>query len=162
MSTKTQADLQMHKNVLMLTVDNLLSSWPMYIIDFTPKQPGPMKLILCLKDTSDYVDDDSDGLDGRKASKVPGVALDQDEAYRIITKLTNAIPVELHGICKGQKLANHKIFNDNSEDNAPWLPICPRAFHQVGTNVATSSIHMIKTNPAHVKVTSTGKENGHI
>ncbi|KIK71965.1 hypothetical protein PAXRUDRAFT_22573 [Paxillus rubicundulus Ve08.2h10] len=38
----TEDDLQVCKNVLILTVDNLLSGWPMYLIDFTPEQLGPM------------------------------------------------------------------------------------------------------------------------
>ncbi|KAF8833176.1 hypothetical protein BDN67DRAFT_986193 [Paxillus ammoniavirescens] len=204
MSTHTKPDVQIHENVLILTVDNLLTGWPTYIIDFTPKQPGPMvgsihifKLLLRLNNTRKYVDG-SDSEDSSKtpslsflfifASKLPltcvhastsdpavhakrknitltldiSSALEQDEAYRIIPKHTNAIPVELHSIRKGPKLAKHNIFNHDSVDNTPWPPIHPRAFREVGTNVPTTSLHMIKTIPAPVKAMSAGKENSHV
>ncbi|KAF8834604.1 hypothetical protein BDN67DRAFT_985197 [Paxillus ammoniavirescens] len=182
MSTHTKPNIQVHENVLILTVDNLLTSWPTYIIDFTPEQPGPMvrsicifKLLLHLNDTHKYVDDS----DSEDSSKTPDPAvhakrknvtltldisltLEQDEAYRSIPKHTNAIPVELHGIRKGPKIAKRDIFDHDSVDDAPWPPICSRAFHEVGTNVPTTSLHMIKTIPAPVKAASAGKENSHV
>ncbi|KIK76910.1 hypothetical protein PAXRUDRAFT_17866 [Paxillus rubicundulus Ve08.2h10] len=142
MSTRTKPNVQIHENVLILTVDNLLTGWPTYIIDFTPEQLGPMKLLLRLNDT-------------RKA-------LEQDEAYRIIPKYTNTIPVELHGICKGPKLAKCNIFDHDLVDDTPWPPIRPRAFREVGMNVPMTSLHMIKTIPTPVKAVSAGKENSHI
>ncbi|KAF8835027.1 hypothetical protein BDN67DRAFT_1015922 [Paxillus ammoniavirescens] len=60
----TEHNLQVHENVLILTVDNFLSGWPMYLIDFTPEQLGPMKILLRLKkpskDVWDSDDEDSD------------------------------------------------------------------------------------------------------
>ncbi|KIK80270.1 hypothetical protein PAXRUDRAFT_96840, partial [Paxillus rubicundulus Ve08.2h10] len=68
-----------------------------------------------------------------------------------IPKHTNTIPVELHGIHKGPNLAKHNIFDHNSVDDIPWPPFHPHAFHEVGMNVPTTSLHMIKTIPAPVK-----------
>ncbi|KIK81520.1 hypothetical protein PAXRUDRAFT_753913 [Paxillus rubicundulus Ve08.2h10] len=89
-------------------------------------------------------------------------ALEQDKAYRIIPKHTNTIPVELHGICKGPNIPKCNIFDHDSVDDAPWPPLHPRAFHEVGTNIATTSLQMIKTIPAPVKATSAGKENSYL
>ncbi|KIK78623.1 hypothetical protein PAXRUDRAFT_16771 [Paxillus rubicundulus Ve08.2h10] len=169
------SDVQIHENVLILTVNNLLTSWLTYIIDFTPKQLGPMKLLLHLNDTCKYVDDS----DSKDSSKTPdpavhtkrknitltldiSLALEQDEAYRIIPKHTNTIPVDLHSIHKGQKIAKCDIFDHDSVDDTLWPPIHPRAFHEVGMNIPMTSLHMIKTIPAPVKAASAGKENSHI
>ncbi|KAG1719029.1 hypothetical protein EDB19DRAFT_2045431 [Suillus lakei] len=51
-----------HDNVVVMEVDNLLAGWPTYTISFTPERPGPLKLILRLKDVSNFrstEDDDS-------------------------------------------------------------------------------------------------------
>ena len=34
--------IQTADNVLLLEVNNLLTGWPTYIINFTPEQPGPL------------------------------------------------------------------------------------------------------------------------
>jgi hypothetical protein len=31
-----------HDNVVILEIDNLLSGWPTYVLDFTPERPGPL------------------------------------------------------------------------------------------------------------------------
>ncbi|KAF9219883.1 hypothetical protein BS17DRAFT_769760 [Gyrodon lividus] len=86
----TEHDLQLHENIFILTIDNLLSGWPTYLIDFTPEQPGPMKILLCLKK--------------------PSKALKQDEAYRSIQKDVKAIPVNLNRIPIGPKLKKRDKF----------------------------------------------------
>ncbi|KAG1717965.1 hypothetical protein EDB19DRAFT_1921582 [Suillus lakei] len=37
-------------NVMVMDIDNLLAGWPTYEVNFTPQNPGPMKLIIRLKD----------------------------------------------------------------------------------------------------------------
>ncbi|KIK81519.1 hypothetical protein PAXRUDRAFT_155952 [Paxillus rubicundulus Ve08.2h10] len=56
MSSRTKPDVQIHENVnvLILTVDNLLTGWPTYIIDFTPEQPGPMVRSICIFVSNKY------------------------------------------------------------------------------------------------------------
>ncbi|KAG2335508.1 hypothetical protein BDR05DRAFT_1006745 [Suillus weaverae] len=39
-----------HDNIVMLEIDNMLSGWPTYTLDFTPERPGPLKIILRLRD----------------------------------------------------------------------------------------------------------------
>ncbi|KAG1745042.1 uncharacterized protein EDB91DRAFT_1080556 [Suillus paluster] len=62
-----------HDNVVVMEVDNLLAGWPTYTINFTPEHPGPLKLILHLKDASKFrstKDDDSeDEAEGAGARK---------------------------------------------------------------------------------------------
>ncbi|KAF9224439.1 hypothetical protein BS17DRAFT_816644 [Gyrodon lividus] len=47
--------IEASNNTIVLEVSNLLTGWPSYVIDYTPTQPGPIKMILRLKDTSLYV-----------------------------------------------------------------------------------------------------------
>ncbi|KAG1728047.1 uncharacterized protein EDB91DRAFT_1086212 [Suillus paluster] len=48
-------------NFIVINVENLLIDWPTYLVKFTPKNPGPVKLILHLKDASKLTwDQDSD------------------------------------------------------------------------------------------------------
>ncbi|KAI5998486.1 hypothetical protein F5J12DRAFT_895408 [Pisolithus orientalis] len=51
------------KNIIILEVENLLQGWPAYVINFTPENPGPHKLILHLKNPKKYVKIDSDDED---------------------------------------------------------------------------------------------------
>ncbi|KAG2128070.1 hypothetical protein BD769DRAFT_1387545 [Suillus cothurnatus] len=37
-------------NVIVMDIENLLTGWPTYEISFTPENPGPLKLIIRLKD----------------------------------------------------------------------------------------------------------------
>ncbi|KAG2747048.1 hypothetical protein P692DRAFT_20736645 [Suillus brevipes Sb2] len=37
-------------NVIVMDIENLLTGWPTYEIEFTPENPGPLKLIIRLKD----------------------------------------------------------------------------------------------------------------
>ncbi|KAG1811695.1 hypothetical protein EV424DRAFT_1542392 [Suillus variegatus] len=39
-----------HDNVIVMDIENLLTGWPTYEIKFTPENPGPLKLIIRLKD----------------------------------------------------------------------------------------------------------------
>ncbi|KAF8834912.1 hypothetical protein BDN67DRAFT_1016027 [Paxillus ammoniavirescens] len=66
-------DIQLCNNVLILTVNNMLSGWPTYVIDFTVENLGPMKLLLHLKDPSKYVlnEDEED----QDSSKTPDASI---------------------------------------------------------------------------------------
>ncbi|KIK80267.1 hypothetical protein PAXRUDRAFT_15883 [Paxillus rubicundulus Ve08.2h10] len=168
----TEHDLQVCKNILILTVDNLLSGWPTYLIDFTPEQLGPMKILLHLKKPSKYVWDSDDKdfdktLDPAIHMKRKNVAisvdislaLKQDEAYRIIRKDVEAIPVNLDGIPLGLKLKKRDKFIEDLPGDTPWPPIWPCSLCVISCNVPTTSLHIIQTTPALVKAIPTGKEN---
>ncbi|KAG1755258.1 uncharacterized protein EDB91DRAFT_1242457 [Suillus paluster] len=42
-------------NVIIMDIDNLLVGWPAYKIKFMPKKPGPVKLIIHLKDAVKFM-----------------------------------------------------------------------------------------------------------
>ncbi|KAG2038105.1 hypothetical protein BDR03DRAFT_1010045 [Suillus americanus] len=44
-----------HDNIIVMDVKNLLTGWPTYEINFTPENPGPLKLIIRLKDPAKMV-----------------------------------------------------------------------------------------------------------
>ncbi|KAI5981389.1 hypothetical protein F5J12DRAFT_788653 [Pisolithus orientalis] len=52
------------ENIIVLEVDNILQGWPVYVINFTPEDTCPHKIILHLKNPSKYehvtVDSDDD------------------------------------------------------------------------------------------------------
>lgn len=48
------------ENVIILEVKNLLQGWPAYVINFTPEDTGPHKIILHLRNPSKYVTVDTD------------------------------------------------------------------------------------------------------
>ncbi|KAG1858212.1 hypothetical protein C8R48DRAFT_775158 [Suillus tomentosus] len=67
-----------------MEVNNLLARWPTYIINFAPKHPGPLKLILRLKDTSNFCSteddnsaDEAEGM-GKVKSTLPVSEKDSD------------------------------------------------------------------------------------
>ncbi|KAG2337400.1 hypothetical protein BDR05DRAFT_1005038 [Suillus weaverae] len=39
-----------NNNVIVMDIENLLTGWPTYEIEFTPENPGPLKLIIHLKE----------------------------------------------------------------------------------------------------------------
>ncbi|KAG1907607.1 uncharacterized protein F5891DRAFT_974296 [Suillus fuscotomentosus] len=49
-------------NVIVMDIENLLTGWPTYEINFTPENPGPLKLIIHLKDPIKmvHIEDSSD------------------------------------------------------------------------------------------------------
>ncbi|KAG1812449.1 uncharacterized protein BJ212DRAFT_1483082 [Suillus subaureus] len=49
-------------NIVVMDVENLLARWPTYEVNFTPQNPGPMKLIIWLKDAVKlvHVEDSTD------------------------------------------------------------------------------------------------------
>jgi len=60
-------------NVVVVEVDNLLVNWPTYVFDLTPDQPGPLKIILRLKNATKravehdiYYMDESDSVKDQK------------------------------------------------------------------------------------------------
>ncbi|KIK78131.1 hypothetical protein PAXRUDRAFT_17052 [Paxillus rubicundulus Ve08.2h10] len=109
----TEHNLQVRKNVLILTVDNLLSGWPTYLIDFTPEQLGPIKILLCLMKSSKYVWDEDDE--------------DSDKT-----------PVNLNGIPLGPKLKKQDKFVKDLPGDALWPPIWPRSLRAISPNIPTT------------------------
>ncbi|KIK44432.1 hypothetical protein CY34DRAFT_11104 [Suillus luteus UH-Slu-Lm8-n1] len=58
-------------NVIVMEIENLLTGWPTYEIEFTPENPGPLKLIICLKDPVKMMDIE-DSTDSEADLLIPG------------------------------------------------------------------------------------------
>ncbi|KAG1812857.1 uncharacterized protein BJ212DRAFT_1482917 [Suillus subaureus] len=55
--------LNVHGNCIAMDIKNILIDWPTYMVKFTPKKPGPVKLMIHFKNASKGVwveDEDSD------------------------------------------------------------------------------------------------------
>ncbi|KAL4065730.1 hypothetical protein V8B97DRAFT_2010231 [Scleroderma yunnanense] len=117
------------ENAVILKVDNLLSGWPTYIVNFTPKKTGPVKLLLQLKDSVPYQQDQEDEEDSneednkkaiemKKCPAIPAVEaslmatieIDAVEysTLGIIPLQANMIAIMLHGVFKDNSQAIHK------------------------------------------------------
>ncbi|KAG2137202.1 hypothetical protein BD769DRAFT_1664105 [Suillus cothurnatus] len=101
-----------HDNVVVMEVDNLLAGWPTYTINFTPERPGPLKLVLRLKDASSYRstedDDSADEAEGTGKVECTPPAIKEDPDVTMVCEATSkdgiqrvsAKAVQLHGIFK--------------------------------------------------------------
>ncbi|KAG1870914.1 hypothetical protein F4604DRAFT_1926485 [Suillus subluteus] len=92
-----------HDNVVVMEVDNLLAGWLTYTLNFTPERPGPLKLILRLKDTSKFrstEDNDSkdEGMGGGKEDADATMVCKAPP--RDVSQRFSAQPVRLHGLPK--------------------------------------------------------------
>ncbi|KIK15071.1 hypothetical protein PISMIDRAFT_16792 [Pisolithus microcarpus 441] len=64
MSNETNnTTVKLLENVIIFEVDNILQGWPTYVINFTPQDTSPHKIILHLKNPSKCVTMDSDDED---------------------------------------------------------------------------------------------------
>ncbi|KAL4066013.1 hypothetical protein J3A83DRAFT_4375289 [Scleroderma citrinum] len=125
MASKTIEPILTTENIVILKVDNLLSGWPTYLVDFTPKKTGPVKLLLQLKDSVPYQQDqedeeDSDEEDNKKAiemKKCP--AIPAVEASLMATIEIDAVEYSTLGITPLQAnvitVVLHGVFKDNSQ-----------------------------------------------
>ncbi|KIK76547.1 hypothetical protein PAXRUDRAFT_18125 [Paxillus rubicundulus Ve08.2h10] len=126
---KSPTIIEASNNTIVLEVDNLLTGWPSYVIDYTPTQPGPVKMILRLKDTSPYVwvdeeDSDTDEDNTQKLAQVPDNTRTMKATAKALTvdvlresttpsnvpicMLVDATPIELHGLLKESTCKNLK------------------------------------------------------
>lgn len=49
-----------HDNVVVLEIDNMLSGWPTYTLDFTPEHPGPL---VCVFNIFEFLSTDIDTIE---------------------------------------------------------------------------------------------------
>ncbi|KAG1906582.1 uncharacterized protein F5891DRAFT_975355 [Suillus fuscotomentosus] len=142
-------------SVIVMEIENLLTGWPTYEINFTPKNPGPLKSIICLKDSvkmihiEDSTDNEADMLipgnhkrkktlpTNHKSKKIKTFSADtikitEDLAGLKITSQSseknsvNAKPVRLFGACENPPPCKLKF--DSSTD---WPPCCHHHFRDV-------------------------------
>ncbi|KAG2150799.1 hypothetical protein DEU56DRAFT_752465 [Suillus clintonianus] len=115
--------LDVRGNCIVMDVENFLIGWPTYMVEFTPKKPGPVKLTIHLKDASKGVwveDEDSDAetvivvsTKTRKSSFTRASTIHNADTTLVSdvpseskndTQLVSATPVHLIGIPKNLRL----------------------------------------------------------
>ncbi|KAG1831268.1 hypothetical protein EV424DRAFT_1343029 [Suillus variegatus] len=159
-------------NHIFMDVENLLVDWPTYTIKFTPTHPGPVTLILCLKDASrfKYVEDEDSDMDTSesKACKISSSSTKDDLDATFVSEETTsktehvflavdnpnlfiATPVRLDAIrkdfsSKKRKLGHGHFFGD--ADSA-WPPHWPRGYQNV-SSLPISAFESLKITPADV------------
>ncbi|KAG2119487.1 uncharacterized protein F5147DRAFT_647441 [Suillus discolor] len=153
-----------HDNVVMLEVDNMLSGWPTYTLDFTPERPGPLKIILRLKDAVEFrviEDKDSDDEASGQANSIPqSVAKEDPDATMVcepmpapkdsdMPQCISTKPVQLHVIPKNSPSIVHirKKFED--ENDYTWPP--RRGFRESSNCTWITQIDALMTIPAAIE-----------
>ncbi|KAG2067992.1 hypothetical protein BDR04DRAFT_1158351 [Suillus decipiens] len=119
-------------NHIFMDVENLLIDWPTYMTKFTPTHPGPVTLILHLKDVSrfTYIEDTDSDMEtsNSKASKISSSSTNDDPDAMFVSEETTskteddpnlftATPVKLAGVrkdftSKKRKLSHGHFFGD--------------------------------------------------
>ncbi|KAG2081009.1 hypothetical protein BD769DRAFT_1684497 [Suillus cothurnatus] len=154
-----------HDNVVILEIDNLLSGWPTYVLDFTPERPGPLKLILQLKDASEFrivEDGDSDNeaegtLPQAKSESNPITEEDPDitmvcEATQEHSSDTpehiSAKPVVLHVVRKDTPTIVHMREKFGNDDGYTWPP--HHGFREISARTCITQTEALMALPAAV------------
>ncbi|KAG1730741.1 hypothetical protein EDB19DRAFT_1912780 [Suillus lakei] len=153
-----------HGNVVVIEIDNLLVGWPTYTLDFTPEHPGPLKLILRLKDASNFrstEDDDSEDeaegtgkVEHKVKSESPPV---EDEAdvtmvceatFKDAPLCLTTKPVQLHGTPKDPPSIILLRTKFEQENGYTWPP--RRGFRKMSAEVPLNHVDAFMTLPAAV------------
>ncbi|KAG0692238.1 hypothetical protein DFH29DRAFT_1009026 [Suillus ampliporus] len=126
-----------HDNIIVLEIDNLLSGWPTYILDFTPERPGPLKLILRLKDASEFrvVEDE--------AERSPQQAKNSNIPPHISAK-----PVVLHVVQKDMPTIVRMREKFEDEHSYTWPP--RHGFREISARTRITQTEALMALPAAV------------
>ncbi|KAG1724207.1 uncharacterized protein EDB91DRAFT_1255346 [Suillus paluster] len=142
-----------HDNMVIMEIDNLLAGWPTYTINFTPKHPGPLKLILRLKDASNFRstedDDSADEAEGTGKVNAPPVIKEDPDVTMVCEATSNAQPVQLHGRFKDTPLIVVLREKFERENGYTWPP--RRGFRNMTAEVPLKHIDTFMTLPAAVE-----------
>ncbi|KAG1782181.1 hypothetical protein EV702DRAFT_1192837 [Suillus placidus] len=147
-----------HDNIVMLEIDNMLSGWPTYTLDFTPERPGPLKIILRLRDAVKFrviEDENSDNEAGGQGNSTlqsdttmvcePTLApKDSDMPQRI-----NAKPVVLHVIPKDSPSIIRMREKFEDDHGYTWPP--RRGFRESSNRTQITQVDAFMTLPAAVE-----------
>ncbi|KAG2740196.1 hypothetical protein P692DRAFT_20881318 [Suillus brevipes Sb2] len=166
-------------NVMVMDIDNLLAGWPTYEVNFTPRNPGPVKLIIRLKDAvklvhiEDSTDSEAELLipgkpKGRKRTasnhknkkpKIDSVIntdkiADDLAALKITSPSSSnsfkANPVRLVGIHKAPANVSSKRRKFVDDSDTPWPPRRPRTLRDIKTSEEISRFEMLRALPGAV------------
>ncbi|KAG1864467.1 hypothetical protein C8R48DRAFT_772988 [Suillus tomentosus] len=167
-------------NIIVMDVENLLAGWPTYEVNFTPQNPGPVKLIIQLKDAvklipiEDSTDSEAELLfpckpkghkrtsSDRKNKKIKtDTTIDTNKlvqgfaALKISSacssNLAQAKPVHLVGIEKTPANVSFKRRKFCDDSDTPWPPRRPRStLRDIKPDEEVSNFLMFRALPAAV------------
>ncbi|KAG1730232.1 uncharacterized protein EDB91DRAFT_1252697 [Suillus paluster] len=149
-----------HDNVVVMEINNLLAGWPTYTINFTPEHPGPLKLILCLKDASNFrsTEDDNSADEAGGTWKVnappvikedPDVTMVCEATSKDVPQCVSVQPVQLHGRFKDAPSIVVLREKFERENGYTWPP--RRGFRNMTAEVPLKHIDAFMTLPAAVE-----------
>ncbi|KAG2357612.1 hypothetical protein BDR07DRAFT_1490495 [Suillus spraguei] len=142
-------------NIIMMDVKNFLAGWPTYKVNFTPQNPGPVKLIIWLKDAvklipvEDLTDSGAELLlpckpKGQK--RTSSDCKDKIDATTDMNKLTHQFAALKVSSACSSNLAQAKPFSDDSD--APWPPHRRHTLRDIKSNEEISNFIMFRAFPA--------------
>ncbi|KAG1829227.1 hypothetical protein DFJ58DRAFT_825918 [Suillus subalutaceus] len=166
-------------NIVVMDVENLLAGWPTYEINFTPQNPGPVKLIIWLKDAVKLVHVE-DSTDSEAELLLPGNSKGRKRTYSdrknkklktnsnlgvnkiaeglAALKITSACssnpaqakPVRLVGIPKAPVNVPLRRRRFCDDLDAPWPPNRHRTLRDIKNNEEISNFEMFRALPGAV------------
>ncbi|KAG2359778.1 hypothetical protein BDR07DRAFT_1487858 [Suillus spraguei] len=155
-------------NIIVMDIKNILTGWPTYEINFTPENPGPLKLIIRLKDPVKmlHIEESSDSevdllIPGNHKRKkrdlvdqlfaTDTIKLTEDLAGLKITSQSSRIntikakPVRLVGFRKQPPPCKPKF-----DSSTTWPPVCRHHFRDVEPKDSVVGLDILRTFPAPV------------
>ncbi|KAG2117892.1 uncharacterized protein F5147DRAFT_648330 [Suillus discolor] len=149
-----------HDNVVVMEINNLLAGWPTYTINFTHEHPGPLKLILCLKNASNFrstEDDDSADEAGGMGKVNTPPAIKEDPDVTMVCEATSkdapqcvsVQPVQLHGRFKDAPSIVTLWEKFERDNDYMWPPHC--GFRNITTKEPLKHVDTFMTLPAAVE-----------
>ncbi|KAG2739217.1 hypothetical protein P692DRAFT_20756962 [Suillus brevipes Sb2] len=172
-------------NVIIMEIDNILAGWPTYEIKFTPQKPGPVKLVIRLKDAVKLVpveestDSEAELLFPSRGQKRTSSSSRKTKKFKTdsnadVNKLTeilagvrltstgsgstlfHASPVRLVGICNPPPPAPATLKRKFTNDKS-WPPARSRTrtLRDIENNEKITSFQTVKTLPAAVAADKT-------
>ncbi|KAG2357070.1 hypothetical protein BDR07DRAFT_1491117 [Suillus spraguei] len=148
-------------NIIVMDIENILTGWPTYEINFTPENPGPLKFIIRLKDPVKmvHIEESSDseadllipGNHKRKKFATNTIKLAEDLAGLKITSQSSRIntikakPVRLVGFRKQPPPRKPKF-----DSSTTWPPVRHHHFRDVEPKDSVVGLDILRTFPAPV------------
>ncbi|KIK35632.1 hypothetical protein CY34DRAFT_16894 [Suillus luteus UH-Slu-Lm8-n1] len=138
-----------------MDIENMLKDWPTYTITFMPTLPGPVTLILRLKDTSRfrYIEDMESDTETEDDPDATFVSKETTSKAKDDPNIFTATPVRLAGVrkdftSKKRKLGHGHFFRDG--DSAVWPPHWPRGYQDV-SSLPISAFKSLKITTAEIE-----------
>ncbi|KAH7919196.1 hypothetical protein BV22DRAFT_1134019 [Leucogyrophana mollusca] len=108
------ANVTVRGDTVVLDIDGIHESWPTYVINFTPKQPGPIKLVLRFTKDAPLKHPESDEGDPDTTLIESPV---KSSKHEMDNTLVTAEPIILHGIRTDPVLSEEAIDDDEDDED---------------------------------------------